>query len=162
MTLYTINQELINAVESAIDPETGEIIDEDMLKAVDSLQMMRDEKIENIVLFIKNLRSDAKQLKEEEENLRKRRQASENKAQRLLDYLDQNLSGEKFRSSDGLAVVSYRRSTSVNVVNSGMLSDRFLTIPEPIPNKTEIKKALQNGEVVDGAELVTKQNIQIK
>lgn len=162
MELYRINAELSLAIESAIDPETGEIKDEEMLQVVDQLQMERDEKIENICLYIKNLKSDARQLKEAEESFRNRRREAEYRAEKLTEYLAKNLSGEKFKAADGLASVSWRKSQSVSITNAALLSDRFLTIPDPVPNKIEIKKAIQAGEQVDGAELVTNNNIQIR
>ena len=46
MTLFEINQELENAFESLVDPETGEILDGAYV--LDALTMERNEKIENI------------------------------------------------------------------------------------------------------------------
>ena len=49
MTLYEINEAIRNAIELGFDPETGEILD---ASALEQLQMDRDEKIENICLYI--------------------------------------------------------------------------------------------------------------
>ncbi|MDD6788832.1 MAG: siphovirus Gp157 family protein, partial [Lachnospira sp.] len=87
MTLYEINSALQAAVDDCIDPETGEILDESLLDAIDGLQMARDEKIENICLCIKNLRSDADQLKAEKQAFEKRYAATKAKADRLTKYL---------------------------------------------------------------------------
>ena len=61
MKLYEID----NAIMDCVDMETGEIIDVERLSA---LQMERDQKIEGIGCWIKNLLSDAKALKEEKDN----------------------------------------------------------------------------------------------
>lgn len=57
--LYDINSEIL----SCIDAETGEIIDVERLQA---LQMEREQKVENVALWYKNLLSDAAQYAEEE------------------------------------------------------------------------------------------------
>ena len=53
-TLYEINQDILDC----IDLETGEVFDLDKLQ---NLQMEKNEKIENIALLIKNLKSDIHQ-----------------------------------------------------------------------------------------------------
>ena len=58
MTLYEIANALREVLESASDPETGELVDEELLEQYDQLRMDRDQKIENIGLFIKNLEAD--------------------------------------------------------------------------------------------------------
>ena len=67
-TLYEIEQ----AIMDCVDLETGEIID---IEKLDQLQMDKDVKIENTALFIKNLLSDADQIREEEKKLADRRRA---------------------------------------------------------------------------------------
>lgn len=72
MKLYEILEKLENCItidEGALDTATGEIIDFD---ALDALELERDTKIENIACWIKNLTSDAEQLKSEKQNLEKR------------------------------------------------------------------------------------------
>ena len=60
MNLYEIDNEIL----SCVDMETGEVVDMDKLN---NLQMERDQKIENIGCWIKNLLADAKALKEEKD-----------------------------------------------------------------------------------------------
>lgn len=56
MTLYEIN----NAILECVDMETGEIIDSDKLS---ELQIALDEKIENVALWIKDLKAEAEAIK---------------------------------------------------------------------------------------------------
>ena len=72
MNLYQIDAEILKV----IDFETGEVLDEDKLE---ELQMSKNEKIENILLYIKNLNADAEIIKAEEKALAERRKAKENK-----------------------------------------------------------------------------------
>lgn len=63
MNLYGINSQIMEAFEAAVDMETGEIINEAAYEALNRLQMEREEKIEGILLWIKNLTADANALK---------------------------------------------------------------------------------------------------
>lgn len=162
MTLYEINSALQAAVDDCIDPETGEILDESLLDAIDDLQMARDEKIENVCLYIKNLRSDADQLKAEKQAFAKRQAAAEAKADRLTKYLQDALAGEKWKAADGKAAISYRKTTSVSIHDLTQIPAEFTRTPDPVPDKSAIKAAIQSGQDVPGAEIVTGQSIQIR
>ena len=63
--LYELTAQLEN-FELEVDEETGEITNLDEL---DALQLERDEKIENIALWVKNLTADAAAIKAEAQNL---------------------------------------------------------------------------------------------
>ena len=65
MNLYEINAALEQAYEEAVDPETGEVIENAAYAAIDGLQMELEEKTENVLLWIKNLQADAEALKKE-------------------------------------------------------------------------------------------------
>lgn len=62
MKLYEINQAIQDVLDGyeVIDPETGEIMG---FGSLDELQMMREEKLENIGCYIKSLKADAVELK---------------------------------------------------------------------------------------------------
>lgn len=156
MTLYELNEELRN-FELEIDEETGEILNASEL---DSLKMERDTKIENIGLWIKNLLSDAEELKREKENLYKREQAAKNKAERLKEYLKKNLNGEKFKTPR--LEISYRRSESVEVEDMSVIPEIFLTQVEPKVNKMGIKQAFKEGIDVPGIKMIVKNNMTLR
>lgn len=152
-SLYEINEEIL----SCVDTETGEIIDMDKLQ---ELQMKFDDKVEGIALWIKNLLSEAAEVKVEKEKLAGRQKACENKAKNLKEYLSKFLDGQKFKTAR--VSITYRKSDSVEVENVGMLPEEFLRFTEPEVRKTELKKALKEGLEIEGATLVEHQNIQIK
>jgi hypothetical protein len=52
MTLYEID----DAILACVDPETGEIINPEALTA---LQMEREKKLENVALWVKDLKAEA-------------------------------------------------------------------------------------------------------
>ena len=156
MNLYDIEYEIMNCV----DPETGEIIDE---KRLDALQMAREKKIENILLWIKNLKSEADAIKIEEKALADRRKADEKKSESLTQYVQSVLNGEKFKTPR--VAVSYRRSESVVVDDVKLMMevcDDYLRYKEPEPDKAKIKAALKDGVDVPGCHLEERQNMTIK
>ena len=155
MNLYDIEYEITNCVDS----ETGEIIDE---KRLDTLQMAREKKIENILLWIKNLKSEASAIRDEEKKLADRRQSDEKKAESLTQYVQNVLNGEKFKTSR--VVVSYRKSEAVIVDDLQLMQqtcDEYLKYKDPEPDKAKIKAALKDGLPVPGCHLEKRNNMVI-
>lgn len=154
-TLYELNEQLRD-FELEIDEETGEILNADML---DALEIERKDKIENIALWIKNLRSDAEAYKKEKESFNKKEAAAKNKADRLKDYLSEMIKGERFKSDK--VEISWRRSEAVNV-DMDMIPAEYVIEQAPKPDKTKIRQDLKNGILIPGATLEERENIQIK
>lgn len=159
MNLYEIDSRLESAFEKAIDAETGEVLDEELLAEFEQLQMDRDQKIENIACFIKNLKADAAALKAEKNALDKRQKTAENKAESLSKYLGGYLNGQTYKSPK--AAVSWRKSEAIQVDDIEQIPKEFLNVTVA-PNKTDIKAAIKNGKEVPGATLVTNQNMVVK
>lgn len=152
-SLYEINEQIL----SCVDMETGEIIDMDKLN---ELQMVFDDKVEGIALWIKNLLSDADAIKKEKDVLEERKKACENKAKNLKEYLNSVLQGQKFNTPK--VSISFRKSESIEIADGANIPEEYLRYPEPEVKKTDIKKAIKAGETFEGVSLVQKQNIQIK
>mgnify|MGYP002520286305 CR=1 FL=1 len=114
--LYEINQ----AIVECLDPETGEIIDD----RISDLLMEKEQKLENIALWIKNLQADVQMFKTEKESFEKRQKAAEKKLASLMQYLTDNLQGEKF--STGKCAVSFRKSTKLEVLDEGIIPDDLM------------------------------------
>ena len=153
MKLYEIE----NAILDCIDLETGEVIDTERL---DALQMERDAKIENVALWIKDLKAEAEAIKAEKMALAERQKVAENKAESLKNWLAYALDGQKF--STARCAISFRKTEKVEISDVGMIRlmkehDELLTYKDPEPNKTAIKQALKDGLTVQGVQLV--QNI---
>ena len=152
-SLYEIDEQIL----SCVDMETGEIIDMDKLN---ELQMVFDDKVEGIALWIKNLLSDADAIKKEKDALEERKKACENKAKNLKEYLNSVLKGQKFNTPK--VSISFRKSESIEISDGANIPEEYLRYPEPEVKKTDIKKAIKAGETFEGVSLVQKQNIQIK
>lgn len=162
MKLYEIDREIEAALEGAIDPETGEIIASDLFEVYEALQIQRDEKIENIGLFIKDLKAEAAAIREEEKALAARRRAAENKAESLEGYLQFNLHGEKFKTPR--LAVSYRKSQKVEVDENRLneIPEEYLRYKDPEVDKKRVSEALKSGQAVPGCKLVDNISMIIK
>lgn len=161
MNLYEINAALMQAYDNAVDQETGEIIENDAYKAIDGLQMALEEKTENVLLWIKNLQADAEALKKEKQAFADRQARVEAKAESLKKYVGGILEGQKFQTPRVAA--SWRKSEAVEYVgNVNDLPADYIKIADPIVDKTALKKALKNGAEIEGARIITRQNLQIK
>ena len=153
MTLYEIDQQLLDC----IDLETGEIIDAEKLNA---LMMERDEKIEKVALWIKELKAEAEALKAEKQSFADRQKAAENKIESLKKWLADALNGEKFKTTK--VAVSFRKTKSVDVPDIFALDENYIKYAEPTADKAAIKKAIEAGETVKGAQLVENVSVSIK
>lgn len=153
MKLYEIDQ----AIMDCIDMETGEIINEELLN---SLQMERDVKIENVVLWIKELKAEAEALKAEKMAFAERQKVAENKMESLKKWLAYALNGEKFKTVR--ASVTFRTTDKVEIADIYKLDENYLRYKEPEADKDAIKKAIKAGQEVAGATLVSSTSVIIK
>lgn len=153
-SIYEINQSILDC----LDAETGEIIDAERL---DALLMEKDQKIENVVCWIKNLVSDAEAIKAEKEALAEREAKCRKKAEDLKNWLSKILEGQKF--STAKCAVSFRKSTKLEIVDAEIIPKEFMveTVTTK-PDANAIKAMLKNGQQVNGCTLVENHNIQIK
>ena len=90
-SLYEIDQ----AILDTIDPETGEIVD---IEKLSELQMQREAKIENVALWVKNLKAEASAYKAEKDAFAEREKVAKAKIENLSEWLTGALNGERSRS----------------------------------------------------------------
>ena len=153
MKLYEIDE----AIMACIDAETGEVIDADKL---DKLTMERDAKIENVALWIKDLKAEAEALKAEKMAFAERQKVAENKIESLKKWLAYALDGQSYKSVR--ASVSFRTSESVEIDDIYAVDENYLRYKEPEADKTAIKNAIKAGQEVAGATLVKSTSVIIK
>lgn len=152
MKLYEINE----AILACVDPETGEADPEKL----DELMLMREEKLENLALWVKDLKAEADAIRAEEKVLAERRQAKERKAESIKKYLEKELAGQKFETSR--AVCSFRKSQKVEITDLDKIPDDYLRYSLPTADKAAIKAAIKDGIDIEGAELVDSVTMRIK
>lgn len=153
MNLHEIDAEILGCV----DKETGEIFD---IERFEELAMERNKKVENICLWIKNLKAQAEALKAEKDSFAQRQKAAENKMESLKRYITGYLGAASFESAK--VKVSFRKSETVEIMEGAVIPDEYLRFKEPEVNKAELKAALKKGVQIAGVSIVENRNIQIK
>lgn len=153
MNLFEIDAAILDCV----DVETGEVFDVDKFE---ELGLEREAKIENICLWIKNLKAEAEALKAEKEVFAQRQKAAESKMESLKRYISGYLDGTAYESAK--VKVSFRKSESLEISDGAVIPDEYLRFKEPEVNKTDLKKAIKAGLVIGGVQIVENINIQIK
>lgn len=162
MNLFEINSAIAN-FDFQVDELTGELTNADEL---DALQMARDEKIENIALYIKELEAEQSAIKEEINSLKARQVSKENKAYSLRQYLKEALDGKKFETAR--CAISYKKSHQVVLTEEfdewakKNAPDLLVSTTTVKPDKAAIKAAIKDGRKLQGAALVENNNIQVK
>lgn len=160
MNLYEIEQAILNLA----DPETGEID----VTQFEALNMAREEKLENVALWIKDLKAEAEALRAEEETLRARRQAKTKKAESLTRFLDHHLEGRKLETAR--VVCAYRKSKSLEITEEAEAIeycqthglDDILIYTAPRIDKSMAKAVINGGRDIPGCEIAEKMNLSIK
>lgn len=153
MNLYEIDREILECV----DVETGEVFDE---AKFEELSLTRDAKIENICLWIKNLKAEAEALKAEKDAFAQRQKAAENKMESLKKYISAYLEGTPFESAK--VKVSFRKSESLDISEDAVIPEEYLKYKAPDVDKVGLKAAIKNGLRFEGVSVIENQNIQIK
>ena len=160
--LYEINQDILDC----LDMETGEILDTEKL---DALQMEREQKLEGVALWIKDLNAEAAAVKEEADKLTARKKALDNKIEGLKAWLLRALDGEKLKTPR--CNVYQTHSQKLAVADEGKLIDflqtlnepeKFLRFKDPELRRDDIKKALKEGTIIPGASLEETESVVIK
>ena len=97
-------------------------------------------------------------------NLKTREAAAKRRAESLKNHLAQSMAAVgKDKIETSRAALSFRRSTAVNILSDVEIPDDLCKVKiDRQPDKSAIKKLLQAGELVPGAELVENRNLQIK
>ena len=160
--IYEIDQDILDC----LDAETGEILD---VERLDALQMEREEKLEGVALWIKDLNAEAEAVKAEADKLTARRKALENKVTSLKAWLLTALEGGKLKTPR--CNVYPMRSQRVAVADEPKLiqflktlerPEDFLRFRDPELRRDELKKALKDGIYIPGAALEETESVVIK
>ena len=157
MNLYELSIAFQEVQNMELDPEV-------MKDTLDSIEDAIENKAENIAKLVRNLESDVSAYKEEEDRLKTKRQATENKVKWLKTYLEDNmkLTGKtKFKS--GMFNFSIQKNpVSVNILDERIIPEEFLIPQLPKIDKTALKDVLKTGVEVPGVELKQSEGLRIR
>lgn len=143
------------------DEETGEILTEDIFERISALNLEKDKKLENIALYMKEKQAEADALKAEAKKLTDRARSAQNAADRLKDYLAYGLEQFGMTKFESTRIkMSFRKTSAVVIDDLEAIPEEFVKV-EKTANKTELKKALKDGEI-NGAHIEERQSLVIK
>ena len=160
--LYEIDQAILDCV----DLETGEILDGEKLTA---LQMERDEKLEGVALWVKDLKAEAAAVKEEADKLNARKKALDSKIESIKAWLLQALDGGKLKTARCNVYQTHSQKVVIDdekaLVDMFMLSpfgEKFLRFKEPEIDKVALKDSMKQGYEYEFAHLEETESVVIK
>ena len=168
MTLYELNQQFEDLMaqydkgaDTVVNVETGEIIP--IQEALNELAISKEEKVNNTVLYLKNLKSFESGLQAEIDNLKKRKEQVEKKRKNLELYVIANIGETKKLETPQYKLV-VRPSTETIAPSK---QEDVLKLPiefrkETVKwtaDKAAIKEALLQGQTLAGCQLASKQNL---
>lgn len=157
MTLYEINELIAGFLASHINEETGEI---EGIEELDALSLARDEKLDSLASYYKDLVAEAKAVKEEKQNLDSRQKRLERRAERLKDYISYSLNGEAFRSPRN--EMRFRKTEILDISEGAEIPEQFLRYKTPEVDKVSLKKAIKEGYELDGVHIIDRLSLSIK
>lgn len=169
LTLYGISKEMIameKLWEMAIDEETGEVKDAALLEELQQgIETTLKEKSADIVKYYKNRDSLIESIDKEIKRLQELKKIGEKKQDSFKNYIKmcmEKMGVKKIETSNGN--ISLRKTPeSVELIDEEIIPEKFkTTIQLEKISKTDIKKALQEGEEVPGATLKRGMSINIK
>lgn len=172
MSLYQIDKNLKEVLENGfvIDEETGEILFE--TEDLEKLEMSIENKINNIIGFIKDTEIQADNYKKVAEDYQKRSDNKNKKVEKLKkylsDYLQANDMTDKKEYLNG--TTSFKKSSSLNITSDVDLENYLLGSEEHKQylkteykfDKKGLKKEVQNGTKIPFCEIRESNNLQIK
>lgn len=144
----------------------SEEIDMDIaMSMMESIEEQQGNKIENMAMLIREFESRSVSRKIESDRLLETAKTYSNKADRIKKWLCDYMGYANMKKYEGrYHVVSVRESKAVNILNESLLTNEYKRhIPEKWePDKAKIKEAIKNDKKVDGAEIITNYNLNIK
>lgn len=172
MNLYEIDKNIKEVLENgfSFDEETGEIKFE--TDDLDKLEIAKEEKINNIIGFVKDLDIQSDNYKKISDEYKKRadskKKHSENLKKYLSDFLINNDMTDRTEYKNG--ITSFRKSESLSIENDVDL-ENYLKGNEEYQkylkykldfDKTGLKSELKKGAEIPFVKIEEKSNLQIK
>lgn len=160
MKLYDI-QEQYRAWLNKVEEQDGELTEADLAE-LDNNETDFKEKANNYAGLILTLEAEAEALTEAGKKQLARAKAKTDKAEFLRARLTTACTERGVDKLETLnAVISFRRSQSVQISDESKLPKEFIKTVEKA-DTAAIRAALISGKTVDGAELIENKNIQVK
>ncbi|WP_170240476.1 siphovirus Gp157 family protein [Streptococcus hyovaginalis] len=158
-TLYELKglyQEIYNMfLDEEIDEET-------LTATLESLEGEFEDVMECQTKLLRNLYADAKSYKSEKLRFAKKQSQAENAIDRVKAWMSEmmELAG-RTKVKTPTANLTLRKTKSVEITDLEKIPVTYIKTTYT-PMKTDIKKAIENGEVIEGAEIVEKEGVMVR
>ncbi|MCX8016493.1 MAG: siphovirus Gp157 family protein [Rhodocyclaceae bacterium] len=162
--LYELAAEYRQAMQTLAEMDLPEEVVRDTLEG---LHGDLHAKATNVAACVRNLEATAQVIRQAEEQMAARRKAIEARAERIRQYLLDNLRacGIQRIESPWFVIALRDNPPSVDVFDEAQLPPEFIVCPpppDPKPDKRAILAALKAGQAVPGARMVRGQRVEIK
>lgn len=164
LTLYAIADNFLADIRKM---EEADLDDQTFADTLEAISGDLEEKAKAVAMFARNLEASAEAIKQAEKQMADRRKALENKADKVRQYLLDNMLKTGISKIDcPYFSLSVRKNPpAVEIIQQDMIPMEYFDIP-PMPapqlNKNRLKDDLKNGVIVDGAKLTQGHSLQIK
>lgn len=168
LTLYQISEEvkeLDRIYFENINEETGELDNADVIEELDKyVQNLVINKATDIVKAQKTNEAFISSISDEIKKLQAMKKTMEKKQERFNNFIKLcmiKMNTKEIKTPNG--ILKLRGSKSVTILDESLIPAKFTTIVQDVKiSKTEIKKAIDSGEEVAGAEITENMNLSIK
>lgn len=162
-----LNDEVMELIEKLQNPElTAEeqnILTEKLNAVAVARDYMEEQNCEMLCKAHQNCIADNEAIDMEIKRLMARKKSNNTAIEWYEKCLLEAVQAHDGKFTAGTFVIGTRKSTTVNVDEAIFNDDRFKTIKTEVKiDKMALKAALKDGESIEGAELIEKQNIAIK
>ena len=147
-TLYNISQELRSLIELDMDEDRK-------ADSLDDLKMGLHDKIDGCLAYRQECIRQSEALKGEVDRLSALMKTSNNKADKMKDYVLSSMLMTGTTKHTGLFSASIAKGLqSIKIVDESLISQEYMRITAAL-DKTKIKNAIQSGLEVAGATIIT-------
>lgn len=153
MNLFEVVNEVEQVLFMSVDPETGEFND-DFEEALNKAELDKEQKFLNCGAVYKNFEAEIEAYKKAIQEMQYKMRIVQKKQIRLKEWVLMNYQGEKYKNAY-VTIKPTKGRKAVEITDLTEVPDNFLKFQEPKPDKTAIKKAIEAGEEVTGAQIIT-------
>lgn len=164
LSLYQISAQYKSVLELIASEDLPDEVIKDTLEGIEGALEL---KANNVMMFVKNIKGLAEQIKAEEQRMKKRRVSLENKALKLNDYL---LSCMVTNNISEITCPTFKLTVeenpeSVEIFSENSIPAEYMVqppIPALKPDKMKIKAAIKAGKEVEGCLLKRDKRLEVK
>lgn len=147
--------------EDGVEDETGMVFD---ITLLDQLEMERDKKIENVLLYAEQLKADAGEINDYIKRLTARAKAKKNAAESIKNWLVERFKSEDIKTFETKYIRATLRITPCNklqIIDDNVIPPQYIRTKFE-PDTMAIKAAIKAGEDVPGAMLEDSVSLTVK